>query len=382
MEGESKIAWGLVECIGLKESFYTHQTIKSDKKKETLKIDDHTQAVNLILKGLLDKETGSISDIKEIGVVGHRMVHGRDMFSESVVVNESVKEKIRECFDIAPLHNPANYAGLLAVEKSLSSIPSVLVFDTAFHQTMPAYAYMYGIPYEYYQKDHIRRYGFHGTSHKYVSHKAAAMLNKPIEELKIVVCHLGNGSSITAINKGKAVDTTMGFTPLPGIVMGTRCGDIDPGILLFLMEKYPQLKTSEALSSMLNKKSGLVGITGLSDMRAIIEAKNKGDKKAELGFEMLCYEAKKYIGSFFAALNGLDVVAFTAGIGENSYPVREAIVSNLENLGIEIDFEKNKKHSDQERFISKPNSKVKVAIIPTNEELMIAREAVETIEKK
>jgi acetate kinase len=379
MQGEQKIAWGLIECIGLKESFYTRQTISSEKKKDVLKIENHTQGVDIIMKELLDKKTGVISNVNEIGVVGHRMVHGRDMFSKPVLVNEDVKKKIRECFDIAPLHNPANYEGLCAVEKMLPGIPSVLVFDTAFHQTMPPRAYMYGLPYEYYEKNYVRRYGFHGTSHQYVSHRAAIMLNKSIEELKIITCHLGNGSSITAINKGKVIDTSMGFTPLPGVIMGTRSGDIDPAIISFLMEKYPEFKDPEKLSSMLNKKSGLLGICGKSDMRAIIEESANGNKKARLAFEMLCYGIKKYIGAYFAALNGLDALVFTAGIGENSVPVREEVSGGLESLGIEIDLEENKKFSDKERFISKPQSKVKVMVIPTNEELMIAREAVKEV---
>ena len=381
MDGEKKIAWGLIECIGLSESFYTRQTSSTEKKKDTLKIDNHTQAVDLLMKELLDKQTGSISDIKEIAAVGHRIAHGRDMFRESALVTEDVKAKIRDCFEIAPLHNPAHYEDLLAVEKMLPSIPSVLVFDTVFHQSMPDYAYVYGLPYEYYEKDFIRKYGFHGTSHLYVSQRAAAMLNKPISGLKIITCHLGNGSSITAVNGGKSVDTSMGFTPLPGILMGSRSGDIDPAIIPFLMGKYPELKSANAINAMLNKQSGLMGISGLSDMRSIIDEMGKGNKKAALAFAMLCYSVKKYIGSYYAVLNGLDALVFTAGIGENSSPVRRETCTGLDALGIEIDEAENQKRSDAERFISTPNSKVRVMIIPTNEELMIARESIKVVSK-
>ena len=246
---------------------------------------------------------------------------------------------------------------------------------------MPDYAYVYGLPYEYYEKDFIRKYGFHGTSHLYVSQRAAAMLNKPISELKIITCHLGNGSSITAVNGGKSVDTSMGFTPLPGVLMGSRSGDIDPAIIPFLMGKYPELKSANAINAMLNKQSGLMGISGLSDMRAIIDEVGKGNKKAALAFAMLCYSVKKYIGSYYAVLNGLDALVFTAGIGENSSPVRREVCAGLDALGIEIDEAENQKRSDAERFISTPNSKVRVMIIPTNEELMIARESIKVVSK-
>jgi len=380
MDGEKKIAWGLIECIGLAEAFYTRQTDKTEKKKDSLKIANHTQAVELIIKDLLDKNTGSISDIKEITVIGHRMVHGGSIFSAPVLVDEKVKEVLKKCFDIAPLHNPSNYEGILAVEKLLAGVPSVVVFDTAFHQTMPDYAYMYALPYEYYEKNDVRKYGFHGSSHKYVAHKAAQVLKKPLEDLKIITAHLGNGSSITAVKNGKVIDTSMGFTPLAGVVMGSRSGDIDAGIIPFLMELDSKLQNPAALSALLNKKSGLLGISGDSDMRAIEEAKEAGDKKAKLVFEMLCYSIKKYISSYFGILNGIDALIFTAGIGENSSSVRESVCANLEALGIEIDLEENKKRSDNERFISKPQSKVKVLVIPTNEELMIARESIKTIE--
>ncbi|MDR0485516.1 MAG: acetate kinase [Elusimicrobiota bacterium] len=382
MDGEKKLAWGLVECIGLEESFYNRQTYKTEKIKDTLKIADHTQAVELIIKDLLDKKTGSISNISEIAAVGHRVVHGRDKFSASVLLDEKVKATLRDCFDIAPLHNPANYEGILAVEKMFPKTPSVLVFDTAFHQTMPDYAYMYALPYEYYEKHHIRRYGFHGTSHKYVAQRAAEFLGKPAEELKIITCHLGNGSSLSAVNKGKVIDTSLGFTPLPGIVMGSRSGDIDAAIIPFLMEKYSELKSPQNINSMLNKKSGLIGISGMSDMRMIEDEMSKGNKKAKLAVEMLCYSVKKYIGSYLAALNGADGIVFTAGIGENSSLVRQEVCCGLENLGIKINEEENKIRSDKERFISTADSKIKVMVIPTNEELMIARETLQVLEKE
>ncbi|MDR3111774.1 MAG: acetate kinase [Elusimicrobiota bacterium] len=374
MDKESKIAWGLIECIGLDKCFYKRESVNFPEKKETVRVTNHIQAVELIINELLDKNCGSISDIKEISVVGHRIVHGGEKFLQPVVVTEYAKECLKECFPLAPLHMPAHYDGITAVEKLLPGITSVLVFDTAFHQTIPDYAYMYALPYKFYEKDHIRKYGFHGTSHNYVACKAAEFLGKPLKNLKIITAHLGNGSSLAAIENGKVVDTSMGFTPLQGIVMGSRCGDIDAAIIAYLIDIYPEYKNSDALNNLLNKESGLLGISGVSaDMRAILEAAASGSKKSELAFNMLCYSVKKYIGSFYAALNGIDLLVFTAGIGENSYPVREKVCQNLEALGIELDTEKNKENSQNIRCISKPNSKVKVLIIPTNEELMIAR---------
>jgi acetate kinase len=382
MDNEKKIAWGLIECIGLPESFYKRQTIKNEEKKNTAKISNHTEAVELIIKELLDKNKGMISDVSEISIVGHRIVHGGDKFSRSVLVTDKVKEQLKECFSIAPLHTPAHYAGIVAVEKMLPGIPSILVFDTAFHQTMPDYAYMYALPYEFYEKDHIRRYGFHGTSHNYVSQRAAVLLGQPLSKLKLITAHLGNGSSITAIENGKVIDTSMGFTPLQGVVMGTRCGDIDPAIIAYLIEQYPEYKDTKALNDLMNKKSGLAGVSGLSaDMRDILKAVSEGNKKAQLAFNMLIYSIKKYISTYYGILNGADALIFTAGIGENSTPVREAVCKNLSALGIEIDSEKNKERSGGERIISTNNSRVKVLVIPTNEELMIARESCKVLEK-
>jgi acetate kinase len=378
MGNEKKIAWGLIECIGLPEAFYKRETVRNEERKESVKVANHTEAVELIINELLDKNKGIISDVTEIATVGHRIVHGGDKFSKSVLVTEKVKEQLKECFSIAPLHTPAHYAGIVAVEKMLPGIPSVLVFDTAFHQTMPDYAYMYALPYEFYEKKHIRRYGFHGTSHNYVSQKAAVLLNQPLSDLKLITAHLGNGSSITAIENGKVIDTSMGFTPLQGVVMGTRCGDIDPAIIAYLMDQYPKYKDAKTLNDLMNKKSGLAGVSELSaDMRDILKAISEGNKKAQLAFNMLVYSIKKYISAYYGLLNGADALIFTAGIGENSPPVREAICKNLNALGVELDVEKNKECSreEKERFISTNNSKVKVIVIPTNEEVMIARES-------
>ncbi len=379
MTHEKKIASGLVECIGLPEAYFKRQAVGCEEEKSLCKVSNHFEAVELIIKHLLEPEKGSIKNVDEIYAIGHRIVHGGDKFSDSVLVDESVKAGLKECFSIAPLHTPHHYAGIEAVEKMLPGIPSILVFDTAFHQTMPDYAYMYALPYDYYAKDHIRRYGFHGTSHKYVTQKAAAMLNKPLEEVKLITCHLGNGSSISAINNGKVIDTSMGFTPLAGLVMGTRCGDIDPAALVYIMDKEKNI-TAEEMNNLLNKRSGLLGISGLSgDMRTIVKAIQAGNKKAKLAFDMLCYSIKKYISAYYGILNGADGIVFTAGIGENVPSVRERACEHLQNLGIELDIEKNNAPIHEERFISADNSKVKIMIIPTNEELMIAREAMQVL---
>ncbi|MDR1087346.1 MAG: acetate kinase [Endomicrobium sp.] len=376
MENEKKIAWGLIECIGLPEAFYKRETVKNKETKESVKVANHTEAVELIINELLDKKKGIISDVSEIDVVGHRVAHGGDKFSKSVLVTGKVKEELKDCFSIAPLHNPAHYAGIVAVEKMLPGIPSVLVFDTAFHQTIPDYAYMYALPYDFYERDHIRKYGFHGTSNDYISHRAAVLLNQPLNTLKLITAHLGNGSSITAIENGRAIDTSMGFTPLQGVIMGTRCGDIDPAIIAYLIDQYPEYKDAKTLNDLMNKKSGLAGVSELSaDMRDILKAVSGGNKKVQLAFNMLVYSIKKYVSAYYGVLNGADALIFTAGIGENSAPVREAVCKNLNALGIELDVEKNKERSREERFISTSNSKVKIIVIPTNEELMIARES-------
>jgi acetate kinase len=377
MNSEKKLAWGLIECIGLREASYRRQAVGIEEKKSFLKVATHTEAVEFVIEDLLDEKVGSIKNINEIAVVGHRVVHGGDKFSKSVLVTKDVKKSLIECFSIAPLHNPANYAGILAVEKILpSGTPSVLVFDTAFHQTIPDYAYMYAIPYEFYEIDNIRKYGFHGTSHSYVSQRAAAMLSVPISELKLITVHLGNGSSVAAVKNGYVIDTSMGFTPLQGVIMGTRCGDIDPAVLTYILNKYPRYKSGDALNSLMNKQSGLYGISGISsDMRTILEASANGNKRSKLAYEMLCYSVKKYISAYFGILNGANGLVFTAGVGENSAFIRKEICTNLSVLGIEIDIEKNMGCSTDERFISKENSGVKIMVIPTNEELIIAKES-------
>jgi len=379
MTHEKKIACGLVECIGLPEAYFKRQSVGHEEEKTLCKVSNHFEAVELIINHLLDPEKGSIKNVDEIYAIGHRIVHGGDKFSDSVLVDENVKAGLKECFSIAPLHTPHHYAGIEAVEKMLPGIPSILVFDTAFHQTMPDYAYMYAVPYEYYKRDHVRRYGMHGTSHKYVMQRAAAMLGKNPEDINLITCHLGNGSSITAIKNGKVIDTSMGFTPLAGLVMGTRCGDIDPAVLVHIMAENPKI-TSDEMNNLLNKQSGLFGISGLSgDMRTIVKAIQAGNKRAKLAFDMLCYSAKKYICMYYGVLNGIDGIAFTAGIGENVPSVREKACENLQNLNIELDTDKNNTPSQEERFISSDNSKVKIMVIPTNEELMIARETIKVL---
>jgi acetate kinase len=374
---EKKIAWGIIERIGLEDVYYKRQIINCIEKKETVNIKNHTEAVELLIKDLLHKKKGIISNINEIFVVGHRVVNGGNKFSKSVLVTKNVKKNLKDCFSIAPLHNFANYMGILAVEKILPGIPSVLVFDTVFHKTIPDYAYMYALPYELYKKDHIRKYGFHGISHNYVSQKAAEMFDKPLNKLNLITAHLGNGSSITAIKKGKVLDTSMGFTPLQGLVMGTRCGDIDPAVIIYLLDKYSQYRNNiTLLNDLLNKKSGLLGISGIScDMRDIMQAIKNKNTKAILAFKMFIYSIKKYICAYYGILNGIDGLIFTGGIGENSANVRELICKNLDSLNIKINSKSNKNYSGVAKFVSPKNSIVKLLVIPTNEELLIARES-------
>ena len=322
---------------------------------------------------MVHPEYGVIKSISQIDAVGHRVVHGGEKFSESALINSKVKEAIRECIELAPLHNPPNLLGIEACEKILPGVPQVAVFDTAFHQTMEPVAYIYPIPYEYYEKYRIRRYGFHGTSHYYVSHRAAEILGKPITKLRIITLHLGNGASVTAVKFGKSVDTSMGFTPLEGLAMGTRCGDIDPAIVMFLMEK--QNLSLEQINNILNKKSGLLGVSGVSnDLRDVLEAASKGNERAKLAFEIYCYRVKKYIGAYAAAMGGVDAIVFTAGAGENSPEVREKSVEGLEFLGIKIDKDKNNAARGIEKDISTEDARVRTLVIPTNEELVIALE--------
>lgn len=377
-EGEKRLAKGIVECIGLPEAYFKHQRGGEAEIKEPCKAPNHKLAVDLILKNLMNPEHPVIKDLHEIDAVGHRIVHGGEKFSKPAAVNEEALQNIKECFVLAPLHNPHHYDGIIATQELMHGVPEVVVFDTAFHATIPDYAHTYGLPASLCKKYSFRRFGAHGTSHHYVAQRTAQLLNKPMEELKIITCHLGNGCSITAVDKGRSVDTSMGFTPLEGLVMGTRTGDIDPAVIVHLI-KYEKIEADD-LNILLNKKSGLLGISGLSaDMRTILKASSTGSDKARLAFEVFCYRVKKYISSYLGVLNGADAIAFTAGIGENSPSVREKCCENLQNLGISIDKEANERMIADEGIISTADSRVKVMVVPTNEELMIARETVKVL---
>jgi len=367
----------LIERIGSSSAILTHQRYDGDTIKITGEILDHDIAIEYVIAVLLSKNHGVIKDRSEIEAVGHRVVHGGEDFSGSVLITDAVIQTLKDNIELAPLHNPPNLKGILACQKHLPNVPMVGVFDTAFHQKMPPKAYLYGIPYVLYKKYKIRRYGFHGTSHLFVSKRAAELMGKPYESLKIITCHLGNGCSVAAIDGGISIDTSMGFTPLEGLLMGTRCGDMDPSIPLHVMGKE-ELTLAE-VNTMLNKHSGLMGISGVSnDMREIIKTMNEGNERSKYAFEVFCYRIKKYIGAYTAALGGLDAVVFTGGIGENSSEVRKEVLSNLEVLGIELDEEKNLM-KDGERVITKDNSKVKVFVIPTNEELVIALDTAQIV---
>lgn len=372
------LAKGLLERVGMDNSELTHVPKGKDKVVSIQPIHDHTDGINLILKALLHPEHGVIQDKHEIDVVGHRVVHGGEKFSGSVLITQEIIDKMEECSDLAPLHNPANLKGIYAIQKLLPDIKQCGVFDTAFHQTMPEHTYLYALPYELYDKYKVRRYGFHGTSHGFVSQKACKLLGLKLEETKIITCHLGNGASIAAIKNGKSFDTSMGLTPVEGLIMGTRCGDLDLGALLFLMEKEKlDIKQANAL---INKKSGMAGITGVSsDMRDIEDAANKGNKRAALALKMYNYRVKKYIGAYTAGMEGVDLIIFTGGIGENAVNTREGVMQGLEFLGVDFDYELNKVSRGKDIVLTKPGSKVKVMVITTNEELVIANEAIKTI---
>ena len=366
------LAKGLCERIGIDGRFtYKPQLPGKETVKEAeIPMPTHNEAIQAVLNALVDEKNGVIGSMKEIDAVGHRVVHGGEKFAKSVVITDEVMQAIEECNPLAPLHNPANIIGIKACQELMPGVPMVAVFDTAFHQTMPPVAYTYAIPYEYYEKDKVRRYGFHGTSHKYVSQRAADMLGKPIEQLKLISCHLGNGSSVTAVDGGKSVDTSMGFTPLAGLPMGTRSGDIDAGILEYLMNKYGM--DIKEMVNVLNKKSGVMGVSGVSsDFRDLEEAFEHGNERAGLAVDMFNYGVKKLIGAYAAAMGGVDAIIFTAGVGENSASQRMAIASGLEFMGVKMDEDANKVRGE-ERVISAPDSKVTVLLIPTNEELMIA----------
>ncbi len=376
-DSEQALAKGLCERIGI-DGCLTYQPAGGEKEKTEKAMPTHTEAIQYVIDALTDPETGVVKSLDEIGAVGHRVVHGGEKFASSVVITDEVIKAIEECNDLAPLHNPANLIGIEACRILMPDTPMVGVFDTAFHQTMPEKAYMYGLPYEYYDKYKVRRYGFHGTSHSFVSKRAAELVGKPYDQVKTIVCHLGNGASICAVKNGKSVDTSMGLTPLEGLVMGTRSGDIDPAILEFIAKKE-DLDIS-GLMNMLNKKSGVFGLSDYlsSDFRDLTSAASEGNAPARIALEVFSYRVAKYVGSYAAAMNGVDVIAFTAGIGENVSAVRADVVNHLTYLGIELDEAANEKRGE-EITISTPDSKVTVMVIPTNEELAIARETVALI---
>ena len=372
-ETEKVLAKGLCERIGI-DGRLTYQPAGGEKEKSDLAMPTHTEAIQFVIDALTNEKTGVVKSLDEIGAVGHRLVHGGEKFASSVVITDEVKKAVEECNDLAPLHNPANLIGVAACEKLMLGTPMVAVFDTAFHQTMPEKAYMYGLPYEYYEKYKVRRYGFHGTSHSFVSKRAAEVMGKSYDEVKTIVCHLGNGSSVSAVLNGKCVDTSMGLTPLEGLVMGTRSGDIDPAIMEFIAKK--ENLDIEGVMEVLNKKSGVFGISGglSSDFRDLTDAMNAGDKKAKIAMDVFSYRVAKYIGSYAAAMNGVDDIVFTAGIGENDDYVRQEVCKYLGYLGVDFDFEVNTGLRGKEAELTKEGSKVKVFVIPTNEELAIARE--------
>lgn len=380
MTNESLLCKGLVERIGMDGSVITHEKIGMDKVKTEVPMKDHKDAIEQVLAAVQDKDHGVVKSMDEIGAVGHRVVHAGEKFSKSVLITDDVIKALEDCVELAPLHNPPNLLGISACKQLMPSTPMVAVFDTAFHQTMPPESYIYAIPYEYYEKHGIRRYGFHGTSHKYVSLRAAEILGKKPEDLKIVVCHLGNGSSISAVDGGKCVDTSMGLTPLEGLVMGTRSGDIDPTCIEFIAHK--ENLSLEQVMDIVNKKSGVLGISGVSsDFRDLDEAAKAGNKRADLALRVFAHSVVKYIGSFIAVMNGVDAIVFTAGIGENDDIIRSRIIEHFDYLDTTLDQKANKMHGE-ERIISTPESKVKVICIPTNEELAICRDTVEIVTKK
>lgn len=367
------LAKGLVDRIGIEGSCLAHKVPGLEVHVIKTTVENHKDGIDLLLKVLIDKEVGVIHSLSDINAVGHRVAHGGEMFTESKLIDEEVKKGVKECFELAPLHNPANYCGIEAMEELLPDVPQVAVFDTAFHQTMPKYSYLYPIPYDYYKKFNVRRYGFHGTSHKYVAEKACKILNCDFKRKKIITCHLGNGASIDAIDNGVSVDTSMGFTPNEGLMMGTRSGSIDPGALLYITKK--EHISSEKLNDILNKESGVKGISQISsDMRDLVIEAQAGNEQAQLALEMYAHRVKKFIGAFIAVLNGVDILVLTGGIGENNDYVRELCCSDLEFLGINFDSKKNIGLRGRDEEISIPGSRVKVMIITTNEELVIAQE--------
>ena len=363
---------GLVERIGMDGSVITHEKIGMDKFKLETPMENHKDAIGHVLDAIQDPEHGVVKDMSEIGAVGHRVVHAGEKYAHSVLITEDVIDALEECVDLAPLHNPPNLLGIAACQELMPDTPMVGVFDTAFHQTMPPESYIYAIPYEYYEKHGIRRYGFHGTSHKYVAERASDMLNVNLDDLKIITCHLGNGASVSAIKRGKCIDTSMGFTPLEGLVMGTRSGDIDPAIVTYIREK--EHLDQGVANEILNTKSGVLGISGVSsDFRDIEAAAAEGNERALLALKVFAHKVRFYIGAYIAEMNGVDAIVFTAGVGENDISMRDIICNDLGNLGIKLDLVKNKVRG-KEMIISRDDSRVKILLIPTNEELMIARD--------
>ena len=380
MDDKSVMTSGGAERVGLDGAFVKVKMPDGTKKKVMHDIPEHTEGVKFIFSLLTDPEIGVIKSLDEIGAVGHRMVHGGEKFNKSVVINDEVLKTFKECIDLAPLHNPANLKGVEAVSELMPGLPQVGVFDTAFHQTMPAHSYLYAIPYELYEKYGVRRYGFHGTSHRYVSQRVCEYLGVNYEDKKIITCHIGNGASVAAVQNGKCVDTSMGLTPLEGLMMGTRSGDIDGGAITFIQKKLGL--DADGMSNLLNKKSGVLGITGISsDMREIEEAIEQGNEQAKLALDMYNYRIKKYIGAYAAAMGGCDIIVFTAGVGENQCSTREAACAGPEYMGVKLDVEKNKGIRGEEAVISTPDSKVTVCVIPTDEELMIATDTMNLLNK-
>ena len=380
MESKDVVAQGVVEKIGLKGSFLSFKLPDGDKVILEGEILEHQAGIEYILGVLTSEKYGCLKSLDEIDAVGHRVVHGGEEFNSSVLITNEVIKKMEECIELAPLHNPPNLAGIYAVKELMGDIPQVGVFDTAFHQTMPAEAYMYGLPYSLYEKYAIRRYGFHGTSHRFVSRKGCEILGVPYEKQRIITAHIGNGGSLAAIKDGKSIDTSMGMTPVEGLLMGTRSGDVDAGIISFIMEK--ENIGTQAISTLVNKHSGLLGISGVSsDMREIRAAIAEGNEKAKLAYDIFAYRIKKYIGAYAAALGGADVLIFTGGIGENAFYLREVVCKDLAFLGIEIDTEKNSKTFGEEAIISTPESKITVMVVPTDEEYMIASDTMGIVNK-
>ncbi|MCA0384217.1 MAG: acetate kinase [Firmicutes bacterium] len=377
MTDESVLAKGLVERIGIEGSRLKHEVEGKDKKTIEVSMKDHKEALAQVLDAIVHPEHGAIGSLTEINSVGHRVVHAGEKYSASVIVDDSVMVALEECIELAPLHNPPNIIGIKAIQELLPGVENVAVFDTAFHQTMPKSAYVYALPYEYYERDHVRRYGFHGTSHRYVSARAAEMLGMPLSETKIISCHLGNGASIAAIDGGKSVDTSMGFTPLEGLVMGTRCGDIDPQIVTYIMGK--EKLTLDQMNDIMNKKSGVLGISGVSsDFRDLENAAAEGNERAILALDIYHGNVRKYIAAYASVLGRVDAIIFTAGLGENGAESREEICRNLEFMNAKLDPAKNKVRG-KEAFVQTDDSKVKIMVVPTNEELMIARDTLELV---